>query len=314
MKNETIVVALGGNALQLQGEAPTITNQIKNIRVAVAGIMELIKEDYNVVITHGNGPQIGRLLLQNAKADDAETPAFPFDVCSAMSQALIGYHIQQVLENELKLNKISKGVVTVITQVEVDSEDAAFKAPTKPIGPFYSEKEAEEIEKEKGYVMREDAGRGFRQVVASPQPKSILELSSIEDLIEDNIVICCGGGGIPVISDNGNYRGVPAVIDKDRASSLLAKDIKADRLVILTAVSEVAIAYGTENQKSLHEVTVSELRGYMTQNEFAAGSMLPKVEATIDFVEATGNEAIITTLDNIGDALQSREVGTIIKK
>lgn len=315
MENKLIIIALGGNALQMQGEAPSIENQIKNVKVAVKPIAQLIKDGYKVIVTHGNGPQVGRLLIQNEKADSDETPAFDVDVCDAMSQSLIGYHIQQCLKEELNNMEISKNVVTVVTQIEVDEQDQAFKDPSKPIGPFYDETKAKELEETKGYKIKADSNRGYRRVIASPKPQKIIELQSIKDLVDnDNIVVCCGGGGIPVIKSGNGHKGIAAVIDKDKATAMLAKELKADYLAILTAVEEVAINFGKENQENLYTVTVDEMEEYIRQEQFAKGSMLPKVESVIDFVNATNNKAVITTLDKVGLCLQGNQVGTVIEK
>lgn len=315
MEKKLIVIALGGNALQIQGEAPTVQNQIKNIKIAIKNIVKLIQEGHKIVIIHGNGPQVGRLVVQSEIADSPETPAFDFDICGAMSQALIGYHIQQCLQNELKKNKIIKEVATVITQIEVDKNDEAFNNLTKPIGPFYDALEKEKLESDKNYIIKKDGNRGYRRVIASPKPKKILEIEVIKNLVQkDNIVICCGGGGIPVIQSEEGYSGVAAVIDKDNATNLLAQQLNADTLAILTEVKEVAINFGKENQKNLNNISTNELLKHKENNEFAPGSMLPKVEAVIDFVNKTGNKAIITTLDNLDKAVKNKNSGTIIFK
>lgn len=310
-----VVIALGGNALQVSGEQPTYQNQRKNVEVATEKIVELVEKGYKVVITHGNGPQVGRMLIQQAKAESAETPSFPFDAVDAMSQATIGYQIEQVLQNAFRKKGIKKNVTTVLTQVVVDKGDNGFANPTKPIGPFYDQHQAEKLAAESGYTFKPDSDRGFRRVVASPEPEGIVELESIKALITNgDIVICCGGGGIPVFETNFGFEGTAAVIDKDKATNLLAKKLNADYLVILTAVREAAINYGKPNQQSLNKVTVNEMIKYIDEGHFAPGSMLPKVEATIDFTKATGNKAIITTLDAVAEAIDTEQVGTIIVK
>ncbi len=315
MNKDIIVIALGGNALETKGEIPTFQNQLKNVRNAVKEIVKVINAGYQVVITHGNGPQVGRLLLRSEATDSDETPAFSLDVCDAMSQALIGYMIQQSLENELKSQNINKNVISVVTQIKVSNEDEAFKSPSKPIGPFYTKEEAEKKQKEKGYIIKEDSGRGYRRVVPSPKPQEIVELASIQDLInQGNIVICCGGGGIPVVDHESNLVGVEAVIDKDLASTLLAKNLNAKKLAILTTVKNVALNFNTPEQEELQTVTTNELKNYIAEDQFAKGSMLPKVQAVIDFTEETGNESIITTLENIYNSLDTNKTGTIIKK
>ncbi|WOO86559.1 carbamate kinase [Mollicutes bacterium LVI A0039] len=308
-----VVIALGGNALQVSGEEPTYDNQRKNVEVATTRIVELIESGYKVVITHGNGPQVGRMLIQQAKAESEETPSFPFDAVDAMSQATIGYQIEQVLQNALRKRGIDKKVTTVLTQVVVDREDEAFADPTKPIGPFYTEAEVQELAATSGYTFKPDSDRGYRRVVASPEPVKIVELDSIKALIDNgDVVVCCGGGGIPVFDTDAGYEGTAAVIDKDKATNLLAKKLQADYLVILTAVREAAIHYGTAQQQNLNTVTVAEMIKYASEGHFAPGSMLPKVEATIDFTTVTGNKAIITTLDAVLDAVETGRVGTII--
>ncbi len=316
MNNQKIVViALGGNALQTSGEDPTYENQRKNIAKVVKQITELIKEGYRVVITHGNGPQVGRMLIQQARAESDETPSFPFDAVDAMSQSTIGYQIEQVLQNELKKHEIKREITTVITQVLVDYQDSAFLNPTKPIGPFYSEEQIKELKRDSEYTFAADANRGFRRVVASPMPQEILELGAIETLVNANhIVICCGGGGIPVIEENGNFKGVAAVIDKDKATNLLAKKLNADYLVILTAVQNAAINFGREDELQLNQVSSHTMLKYINEGHFAKGSMLEKVESTVDFVNSTNQVAIITELDCLVKAIKTQSVGTIIKK
>lgn len=310
---KVVVIALGGNALQAENEKPTYENQMKNIETATNNIIELIKSGYKVVVTHGNGPQVGRLLIQNEKADSEETPAFPFDAVDAMSQATIGYQIAQSLQMKLQENNLDQNAVAVLTQIAVDKDDAGFQNPTKPIGPFYTEEQAKVIAEEKGYTIKPDSDRGYRRVVASPQPIKIIEEKAIKNLIDnDNVVVCCGGGGIPVFLDGDKITGTAAVIDKDQASNLLAKQIKADYLIILTAVPEAAINYGKPNQESIKQVTTDELETYIAEEQFAKGSMLPKVEAVVDFVKTTNNTAIITTLDNVQAALETGNVGTIV--
>ena len=308
-----IVVALGGNALQDVDSAPTSEAQLSIIKKNVEYLVGLIQEGHNLIVTHGNGPQVGRILIQNEIASEV-TPAMPFDVCGAMSQGMIGYHIQQGIGDELRKRGIDKPVATIITQVVVDKEDNAFKNPTKPIGPFYSEEESRTIKDEKNYDMVEDSGRGYRRVVPSPMPKRIVEIDTIKTLINsDVVVITVGGGGIPVIEENNDLKGIAAVIDKDLASEKLAEDINADILIMLTAVERVAINFGTPEQKNLDIVTVDEMKQYSKEGHFAPGSMLPKVEAAIRFVESKlGRKAIITSLEKVNEALKGLS-GTIIE-
>lgn len=308
-----IVVALGGNALQDVDSKPTAEAQLNIIKENTKYLTDIIEDGHDLVITHGNGPQVGRILIQNELASDV-TPAMPFDICGAMSQGMIGYHIQQAMGDELRSRNIKKNVASIITQVVVDKEDSAFDNPTKPIGPFYSEEESKAIAKEKGYDMTEDSGRGYRRVVASPIPKRIVEIETVKTLIDNGtIVITVGGGGIPVIENGKELKGIAAVIDKDLASEQLAQDIDADILVVLTAVERVAINFGEPNQKNLDKVSVGEMKEYADQGHFAPGSMLPKVLAGIRFVESkAGRKTIITSLEKVNEALKGLS-GTIIE-
>lgn len=308
-----VVVALGGNALQDGNKGATADAQLRVVRKTVEHLVDIVEEEHILTITHGNGPQVGRIVIQNEIASEI-TPAMPFDVCGAMSQGMIGYHMQQALGDELRKRKIDKPVATVVTQVVVDKEDIAFSKPTKPIGPFYSEEESNKLIDEKGYEMIEDSGRGYRRVVASPEPKRIVEIETIRTLIDnDNIVITVGGGGVPVIEDENRLIGIAAVIDKDLASQRLAEDIDADTLVMLTAVDKVAINFGKPNQKNLSRVKAEDMKKYVAEGHFAPGSMLPKVLAGIRFVQSKpGRKAIITSLDKAKDALKGLE-GTIVE-
>ena len=307
---EKIVIALGGNALQEGNGAATAESQLEVVKKTSQHIADIIDAGYNVIIAHGNGPQVGRIVLQNEYASSI-TPAMPFDVCGAMSQGMIGYHIQQALKTVLKERNINRDVVTVVTQVVVDKNDPAFLHPTKPIGPFYTKEEAEKIEKEKGYTFVEDSGRGYRRVVASPNPIEIAELNAVNCLVENGfIVVTVGGGGIPVIKDeNGNLTGTAAVIDKDLASERLRYD---DILPILTAVENVYINYGKPDQLRLDTLSVEQARKYMNEGHFAPGSMKPKIEAACRFAASKkGRRAIITSLDKAVYAL-SGNAGTVI--
>lgn len=308
-----IVVALGGNALQEAGKPATAEAQLEVVEKTAEHIADIIGEGYEVVVAHGNGPQVGRLVLQNEYANDI-TPAMPFDVCGAMSQGMIGYHIQQGLSKVLRRRGSKAQVATVVTQVVVDQNDPKFQNPSKPIGPFYKEDEARAIAAEKGYVMKEDAGRGWRRVVASPVPVEIVELDAVKCLVDNGfVVVSVGGGGIPVIrKENGDLEGTAAVIDKDLASEKLAEDLNADALVILTAVEKVSINYNKPNQKDLSTLTVAEAKQYMAEGHFAPGSMLPKIEAAVKFVESKpGRRSIITSLDKAVEALEGKAGTTI---
>ena len=311
MKN--LVIALGGNAL---GKNPK--EQLELVKYTAKTIVDLVQEGYNVVIGHGNGPQVGmiNLAMDFASSNGAGTPIMPFAECGAMSQGYIGYHLQQSISNELNNRGINKNVATVITQVVVDEEDEAFKDLTKPVGMFYSKEEADKIASEKGFKFVEDSGRGYRRVVASPKPQRIVELKTIKELIErGTIVITVGGGGIPVVEDSqGRLNGVAAVIDKDKSSAKLAKDLEADMLIILTAVDRVYINFNKKNQMELKEINIEDALKYIKEGHFAKGSMLPKIEACIDYVKnSTKGEALITSLEKAKEAL-SCNTGTIIRK
>lgn len=310
---EKLVIALGGNALQ-EGSGPaTAEAQLAVVEKTSVFIADIIEKGYKVILAHGNGPQVGRIVLQNEHSVDI-TPAMPFDVCGAMSQGMIGYHIQQGLSKVLKKRGTKKEVVTVVTQVVVDQNDPKFKNPSKPIGPFYSEEEAKRIAAEKGYVMKEDAGRGWRRVVASPLPTEIIELDAVKCLVDNGfIVVTVGGGGIPVVRNAaGDIEGTAAVIDKDLASEKLAEDLDADALVILTAVEKVSIRYNKPDQKDLDTLSVAEAKQYIAEGHFAPGSMLPKIEAAVKFVESKkGRKAIITSLDKALEALGGKAGTTL---
>lgn len=304
-----IVIALGGNAL---GKTPE--EQLELVKNTAKSIVEIVKEGHDVIIAHGNGPQVGmiNLAMDYANQNNAGTPSMPFAECGAMSQGYIGYHLQQSIQNELIKKGIKKKCVTITTQVLVDEKDNAFKIPTKPIGSFYTKEQAVQIAKNKNYTFKEDSGRGYRRVVASPNPIKIVELASINDLLNNgNIVIACGGGGIPVISKRGKLIGIDAVIDKDLSSALLAEELKADILLILTNIDKVCINFNKPNQKKLSNLSILEAEKYINNKEFAEGSMLPKVKACLKFVKNTNKIAIITSLDKAKNAIYGK-TGTII--
>lgn len=307
-----IVIALGGNALQSGNGPATAEAQLEVVRRTCEYIAEISTKGYEIAIVHGNGPQVGRILLASETAKDV-TPVMPFDVCGAMSQGYIGYHLQQSLKYALNVRNRNIPVVAVATQMIVEEIDPAFQNPTKPIGPFYTEEEARTLEKEKGFTMKEDAGRGWRRVVASPLPRKIVEISAVKQLWDSSIVITCGGGGIPVIEkDNGVLEGVAAVIDKDFAAELLAEQVDADILMILTEVEMVAINYNKPNQENLSHMNLNDAARYVEEGQFAPGSMLPKVQAAMKFVRANPTKkAIITSLDNAVEALEN-DKGTVI--
>lgn len=304
-----IVIALGGNAL-----GNNLSEQMTALKSTAKAIVDLIEDGNEVVISHGNGPQVGMINIAMNEFSKAN-PKYdrcPMSVCVAMSQGYIGYDLQNTIREELLNRNINKGISTIITQVEVDKNDKAFENPTKPIGSFMTKEEAE-IAIKAGEKVVEDSGRGYRKVVASPKPIKIVEIETIENLLNDGqVVIACGGGGIPVVSEGNHLKGVSAVIDKDFASCELAKELDADCLIILTAVEKVAINFGKENEKWLKDVSVDEMKQYVDEGHFAPGSMRPKVEAGIDFAESKkGRYALITLLEKARDGI-SGKTGTKI--
>jgi len=307
----TAVIAIGGNSLILDKNKPQVEYQWVAVYETARHIVEMIQEGWRVVITHGNGPQVGFILRRNELAAP-QVHTTPMDIIGADTQGSIGYMLQQALSNELRRVGIRRNVATVVTQALVDRNDEAFKNPNKPIGGFMSQEEAEPFEKD-GWTVVEDAGRGYRRVVASPIPIEIVELDPINTLVQnDVIVICVGGGGIPVIRDeNGDLRGVNAVIDKDRGTSLLANGLQADLFVISTAVEKVAINFGKPDEKWLDRMTLAEAKQYMAEGHFAPGSMYPKIEAVISYLEKGGPKALITNPENLARALRG-ETGTVI--
>ena len=308
---ERIVVALGGNAL---GRTPT--EQLSLVRETARPLVDLVEKGYELVIGHGNGPQVGmiNLAMEYSAQKGGGTPFMPFPECGAMTQGYIGYHLQQALQEELRRRGIRKEVVTLVTQVVVDENDPGFQHPTKPVGCFYTRDQAEKMAANKGLAFMEDAGRGYRQVVPSPMPRRIVELNVVDQLVKSGvIVITVGGGGIPVIETDRGLQGVSAVIDKDRASSLLARDLHADRLIILTAVDRVCVNFGKPDQRELAEMSIADCQRYIAEGQFAPGSMLPKVEACLDYVRGNPEgEALITSLVRAADALEGR-TGTLIR-
>lgn len=307
-----IVIALGGNAL-----GNTLPEQMVAVKRTAKAIADLIEEGHEVVIAHGNGPQVG--MIQEAmsllsRAQPEKYVPFPLSVCVAMSQGYIGYDLQNALKEELLDRGIDKGVATVLTQVMVDRDDPAFQNPTKPIGAFLTKEEAQKLEREHGYRMVEDSGRGYRRVVASPKPQAIVELSTISALVNSgHVVIACGGGGIPVFSEHHHHlKGAAAVIDKDFASELMAEHLNADMLIVLTAVEKVAVNFNKPDQRWLSDLTPDEAREYIAQGQFAPGSMLPKVEAALKFAESKpGRTALITLLEKAKDGIAGK-TGTAV--
>ena len=309
-----IVIALGGNAL-----GNNLPEQMTAVRQTAKAIVDLIQEGHEVILSHGNGPQVGMIqkaMQELTRSDPEKYIPCPLSVCVAMSQGYIGYDLQNALREELLDRDIQKGVATVLTQVEVDRSDPAFQNPTKPIGAFMTKEEADRMVAERGYTVMEDAGRGYRRVVASPKPKSIVEIQSIRDMAAAGlVVVACGGGGIPVYATQGHHlKGAPAVIDKDFASCVLAQQVQADTLIILTAVEKVAINFGKPDQKWLDTLTPEEAEVYMGQGHFAPGSMLPKVQAAVEFARsAPGRSALITLLEKAKDGVAGT-TGTVIRQ
>ena len=303
--SKRIVIALGGNAL-----GSTAAEQLALVSKTAKAIVDLIAEGNEVVIAHGNGPQVGMINLGLSTAAEAGAikADMPFPECGAMSEGYIGYHLQQAIGNELASRGMSKPVATIVTQTVVSEDDPAFQNPTKPVGAFYDKETADRIAKEKGYTMVEDAGRGYRQVVPSPKPFDIVEAESIKALFNaGHVVIAVGGGGIPVVRKDGKVYGTPAVIDKDFGSELLAELLDADVLVILTAVEQVAINFNKPDQKGLDDLTPAQAKVYMDENQFAKGSMLPKVQAAVKFAESkAGRTALITLLEKAKDGIEGK--------
>ena len=309
-----IVIALGGNAL-----GKNLPEQAIAVQNTARAIVDLLEQGNEVVVVHGNGPQVGMIanaMTELTRSDPEKYIPCPLSVCGAMSQGYIGYDLQNALREEMECRGINHGVTTVLTQVEVDQNDPAFANPTKPIGSFMTLEEAEDLKANRGYDFVEDAGRGYRRVVASPKPKRIVELDTIECLVDhDHVVVCCGGGGIPVIQTgvHNHLKGAAADIDKDFAAELLAESLDADYLVILTAVEKVAVNFGKPDQLWLDELTPAEAREYIGQGQFAPGSMLPKVEACVKFAESKpGRNALITLLDRAADGIAGK-TGTVVR-
>ena len=304
---KSIVVALGGNALVQEGEKGTIQEQFANTRKSITGIVQCIKKGFDVVITHGNGPQVGNMLLRTELSRD-KVPELPLEICVADTEGEIGYMIQQTMVNNLQREQIKKCAVTILTQVIVDKDDSAFRNPTKPVGPFFTAEEAGKIINEKGWEMVENGHRGYRRVVASPRPLEIVEKESVKRLLESGeVVIAAGGGGIPVIvEEDGSLEGVDAVVDKDLASSVLALDIKADYLIMLTGVENVCLNYGESDQKPLETITIEEAERYMAEGHFPPGSMGPKIQAAVNFLKGGGESVFITAIDKVSEVITGK--------
>lgn len=313
MTKERIVVALGGNAI-LSTDASAKAQQAAVMKTCES-LVEFVKNDKDLIITHGNGPQVGNLLLQQAAADSKKNPALPLDTCGAMTEGSIGYWFQNSMQETLLKNKINKQVVTLITQTIVDKDDPAFESPTKPIGPFYEEKEVSEVEKaHPDWTIIEDSGRGYRRVVPSPKPIKINEYPVIETVSQAGIIpIVAGGGGIPVVQEGDRLIGKEAVIDKDFSASKIAQLVDADQLIILTSVSGVYYNFGKPDQEEIFDVTADEIQKHIDNDEFAKGSMRPKLEAAVSFVRSTGKSAVIGALDDV-KAIIAGDKGTVIHK
>ncbi len=312
MKKKTAVVALGGNAITRKEQEDTIENQFRNTTQSLSGVVELIKDGFNLAITHGNGPQVGNVIFRVELAR-GKAPYLPLYICVADTEGGMGYMIEQCLRNKLKQENIKRDVVTVVTQVIVNKEDSSTKNPTKFIGQFYTREEAENFARERGWIVKRDSNRGWRRIVSSPIPLEIAEKSSIKNLVENGfIVIAAGGGGVPVFKrEDGNLEGLDAVIDKDRASAVLARDIGAELLLILTEVEKVALHYGTPQQNDLDKMILEEAKKYLKEGHFPEGSMGPKIESAIQFLESGGKEVIITSIAKVYDSVK-RKAGTTI--
>lgn len=302
---KTAVIALGGNAITQPGVEDTIANQFANTRKSLDGVVDLVKAGYRLVITHGNGPQVGNAILRVELAR-SKAPILPLGICVADTEGGMGYMIEQSLQNRLKKEGVARPVVTIITQVIVDRNDPQIANPTKYVGQFYTEEEAREFADERGWVVRKDGDRGWRRVVPSPQPLSVVESDTIKALVDNNtIVIAAGGGGIPVyVDDDDKLEGLDAVIDKDLASAVLGKEISSEILMILTPVDKVALNYGKKNEKWLDQMTISEADEYFRAGHFPPGSMGPKITAAIQFISNGGRQVIITSFNNAGRALE----------
>ncbi|MCK4367193.1 MAG: carbamate kinase [Thermoplasmata archaeon] len=309
-----IVIAVGGNAILPPGNN-AVEEQEYNVQKITPHIVNLAKLGYDVILTHGNGPQVGNILLQNEWAREA-VPANPMDVCVAESQGQIGYFLQQSIANELRAGNESRPVFALVSEVLVDARDEAFKNPTKPIGPYYRKRRAAHLMKKKGWIMKEDKVRGgFRRLVPSPLPLEVLEMEGIREYLRmkprGKVIIVCGGGGIPVVKDGKRYEGVDAVIDKDRTASLLARELMAESLVLITDVDKVSLHWGTREQVDLDAITLADAKRYLNEDQFPPGSMGPKIGAAVEFLEAGGKRAIVCSLDGFPEAMEGRAGTTI---
>ncbi|MCI4445830.1 MAG: carbamate kinase [Candidatus Aminicenantes bacterium] len=315
MRKKIALIAFGGNALLPENQKGLQEEQMRNAQKAAEMMVQIIKKGYELIVVHGNGPQVGNLLIQMEEASN-KVPPFTLDVCDAMTEGSMGFMLEKAIINELRRNSIDKDVATVITQVVVDKDDPAFQKPTKPVGPFYPKFRAQQLMRQKKWTMVEDAGRGYRKVVPSPKPIDIVPKWIIRDLvISERVVIAAGGGGIPVIiNGRGLYEGVEAVIDKDYASSLLAREVGAELFIILTGIPRVYYNFGQPDQKPLSVITIDEAKKYLAEGQFPAGSMGPKIRAAIEYIEAGGKEVLITSASHLKAALINRSGTRIIAR
>jgi len=313
-QHKAAVVAFGGNALMGEDGNSTYAEQMIKTDIMCNKLLSLFDMGYRILITHGNGPQVGNFLMQQESSAE-NVPPMPLDVCNAMTQGQIGYMIEQRLRNIFTANNINKPIIVFITQVVVSKDDPAFNKPTKFIGPFFDKENSEKLIRDKGWLMREDSGRGYRRIVASPKPVDIIEKEEIADMADkDYVVIACGGGGIPIIrDDDGCFKGVPAVIDKDFAAEMIGNYIGAELLLLITPVEKVAINFGTPEQKSLSTITLEEAEQYYNEGHFPPGSMGPKIQAAIQFLRSGGKKAIITSLDYIESAIKGQAGTQIVR-
>lgn len=311
-KKETLVIAIGGNAILKEGQKGTPQEQFENVMTCCGPIVDLYEQGYRLILVHGNGPQVGNILLQAEAAADTVPPQ-SIDLCGAQTQGQLGYMLQRAVHNIFNARHVNGKITSVVTQVIVDRDDPAFRKPTKPIGPFYSEERARALQSERpDLVLKEDSGRGWRRVVASPKPLRIIERDSVRSLLDQShIVVSGGGGGIPVAVEGDHFVGVEAVVDKDLVASIIARDLQADKLIILTGVDRVFVDFGKPSQRPISRMSRAQAREYLAQGQFPPGSMQPKIEAALEYLDAGGQEAVITSIDKLPQALGG-ESGTVI--
>lgn len=309
---ETVVIAIGGNAILKEGQVGTVEEQLANVDSACGPIVDLYAKGFRIILVHGNGPQVGNILLQVEAAADTVAPQ-TIDLAGAQTQGQLGYMIQRSVHNHFTRRGVAGKITSVVTQVIVDARDPAFQNPTKPIGPFYTQQRAEELHRlNPQQVFREDAGRGWRRVVPSPRPIRIIERDSVRSLLDQNhIVVAGGGGGIPVAVEGDHYVGMEAVVDKDLVSAAIARDLNADKLIILTGVPQVYVDFGTPNQRPIHRMSAEEAKGYLEEGQFPPGSMMPKIQAALEYLENGGKEVVITSIDQLAQAAEGK-TGTVI--